>query len=449
MRYESIKSIILTVLVLTSIFLTWNLWTYQPKVDFIQNAKYIQDTSLIEEKNDIPNIVKPSLALFHKNGNHYGTNNESKLNSMIKELRTWNFDNFENISASVSKYEFLSFVHGNGNVEILFPEEIPMEIMKAVLHLKEKDLPFVSFDRLMIPVDDHAHAQGLVYFISYEQRTIYQVKVNQMSIDEFERAFYHDAEEFPNYFTYKTSDTRMIFLPEKEMVMNQLKYYPELKDPEQFKFALFTDPSYVKKDILYNGEVYTDGSRLLKIDAKNQMLQYVNPAAVNDGTRLTSSELVQKSIDFINDHGGWTDTYRLSYIDEDRQMTAFQLYVNNYPVFNSDGLSEIIQIWGSSQIYQYSRPVFSLNFSWPEQDSVKLPTGYEAIEKIKQQPNFQPSLLKNVVIGYELKKDPLQQRLLILEPIWCYLYGDNWMKVDFTEEKNHEIAREETGLGGK
>ncbi len=33
MRYENSKSVILTFLILVSIILTWNLWTYQPNFD--------------------------------------------------------------------------------------------------------------------------------------------------------------------------------------------------------------------------------------------------------------------------------------------------------------------------------------------------------------------------------------------------------------------------------
>ena len=41
MRYEKIKSIILTLLVLVSILLTWNLWTYQPNYDTMENSNTV------------------------------------------------------------------------------------------------------------------------------------------------------------------------------------------------------------------------------------------------------------------------------------------------------------------------------------------------------------------------------------------------------------------------
>lgn len=51
MRYENIKSIILTILVVTSVLLTWNLWTYQPTFERIEKeANTIQEVTIAEKK---------------------------------------------------------------------------------------------------------------------------------------------------------------------------------------------------------------------------------------------------------------------------------------------------------------------------------------------------------------------------------------------------------------
>jgi regulatory protein YycH of two-component signal transduction system YycFG len=45
MRYENIKSGILTLLVLVSILLTWNLWTYQPNYETMENNNVVEVVS--------------------------------------------------------------------------------------------------------------------------------------------------------------------------------------------------------------------------------------------------------------------------------------------------------------------------------------------------------------------------------------------------------------------
>ena len=43
MTYENIKTTILTFLVLLSGLLTWNIWTYQPNYESMENQKTVGD----------------------------------------------------------------------------------------------------------------------------------------------------------------------------------------------------------------------------------------------------------------------------------------------------------------------------------------------------------------------------------------------------------------------
>ena len=57
MRYENIKSGILTFLVLVSILLTWNLWTYQPNYETMENSNYVEEVT-VSEKQEVQKIVQ-------------------------------------------------------------------------------------------------------------------------------------------------------------------------------------------------------------------------------------------------------------------------------------------------------------------------------------------------------------------------------------------------------
>jgi regulatory protein YycH of two-component signal transduction system YycFG len=91
MKYEKIKTIILTVLVLASIVLTGALWTYQPKYDFMENADsdYIQNVSVSNAQVDAGIIIRPSKILIHKDGKHYGIVQETEMNKLMKQVKKW------------------------------------------------------------------------------------------------------------------------------------------------------------------------------------------------------------------------------------------------------------------------------------------------------------------------------------------------------------------------
>ena len=72
LTYEKVKSIILTVLVVMSIILTMNLWSYQPTAEKSGDRSMVKE-KLLSEKKDIKEIVRIEQIIFTLEGNYYGT----------------------------------------------------------------------------------------------------------------------------------------------------------------------------------------------------------------------------------------------------------------------------------------------------------------------------------------------------------------------------------------
>ena len=72
MKYENIKSVILSVLVVTSVVLTWNLWTYQPNYATKENSNLVKEIAL-SEKREMTEIIKPNKIIYHFTDAHFGT----------------------------------------------------------------------------------------------------------------------------------------------------------------------------------------------------------------------------------------------------------------------------------------------------------------------------------------------------------------------------------------
>jgi regulatory protein YycH of two-component signal transduction system YycFG len=62
MRYETIKTAILSILVLLSILLTWNLWTYQPNYATMEKNNTVAEVTM-SEKQEVKKIVRPDMVL--------------------------------------------------------------------------------------------------------------------------------------------------------------------------------------------------------------------------------------------------------------------------------------------------------------------------------------------------------------------------------------------------
>ncbi|WP_445614382.1 YycH family regulatory protein [Geobacillus sp. YF-1] len=427
--YETIKTIVLTALVFISVMLTFALWTYHPKYDVLQSSdEYIQHVSVSNTQVDTAMVVQPEQVLIHKNGIHYAVVKEEEKNEALKEIKKWSLDDFEDISSSVPQGKFLSFLSGKERLEVIYPDEVPMDIYRLIFTIEDKKTEGLAFDRLVVPLG--GKDEFPVYFIATDKRKIYRATATDASLSVINRLA-REANRFPRYFAYPISEMKQLYLPENEVTLNSLQYYTDELDADKFKEALFSDPSFVKKDLIPFGEEYTDGSRLMDVDFLQRMLLYVNPAArvLNSGQTEPETHLIQKSIDFVNEHGGWTDLYHFARWNEEDRKVVFRLVVNGYPVFNDYGMSEIVETWGASDLMKYQRPLFRLEIVDRSRTPKTLPSGREAVKQLEQMKGVRRSLIKNIVIGYELVKDPDREKVIRLEPAWFYLYGQTWKKV--------------------
>ncbi|WP_144552040.1 YycH family regulatory protein [Bacillus sp. X1(2014)] len=427
MRYENIKSGILIVLVLVSILLTWNLWTYQPNYETMKSSDNVKEVSL-SEKQEVQKIVRPDQLLYHVKGQHYGTNNTDDMEKVIKELSRWAFFDVKKYTNEVKDIKKL--IHGSGNTEIIFPGEVPIELYRSVLNIEGKKIPTFNFNRIIINTENSAKENGIVYFVSTENQQVYISHISSANLSEFNRNFYLKAAKYPRYFAYQASEKRTIFLPESTTEMTTYKYLPVTLDSEEFKEALFSDPSFVQKSFVPSGEEYTNDSSKMTVNFESNLLRYVNPT-VEENFINTSYDLVKRSIDFVNQHGGWTDPYRYVDKNEYTHTVTFRLYsMDGYPVFNGNGMTEISEVWGRDEINKYIRPNIALELPLTtEMVKVTRPSGHDALKFLQNKKNFKPSLLEDMILGYRMERDSKENKLIILEPAWFYLYGKSWGQI--------------------
>lgn len=447
MNFEGAKSIILTVLVAASALLTWNIWTYQPYMKKLNQSDFIR---VDNDKQEIADVIKPDRVLFHKDGKHFQTNDQNELEKIQTELGNWTLSNVRDASHILEKKKFTSVVHADGNTEVIFPDNIPLDLYKSILNFNDKPLPKVSFDRMVFKTDPGRN-EAKVYFINYKLKKVFQAQINATQLKSFHDAFTLRAEEFPEYISKEVNSSRELFIPREPVQLSKIKYYIDPLDiNKNFKNTLFYKPESVKQETVTRGREYTDGSRLLSVFEDYSTLEYVNPAQRSDITG-TSLNLLQKSIDFVSNHGGWEVSdkeykigFRYAALSVDEQKVVFRLSKDGYPVFNEQGMSEIEQTWGNEEIYRYKRPYFTIDFPIePEtQYKISLPAGEQVMKQLTENRSFELADLDDIRVGYKLSRDPLEPELVILEPSWYYLYGGTWTALPLIKPGGGKVGLE-------
>lgn len=431
MNFERVQTIILILLIATSSYLTWSIWTYEPKYEKIDQTKYINIES---DEKTVSDIIKPNHILIHRFYQHFLASDQTDIEKAEKQMAKWRLYNVTRNSSSLTRTQFEDFVHANGTTEIIFPDDVPLALYKTALHFKDQEVPDFSFDRIIYKQKDIHKQKAIIYFASSENLNVLEATVETTKLSDFNANFYQNASIYPEYKSYLMNNHHQVFVPKEQVTLNRYKYYISSLDLGNLKDALFTDPMNVRHGTVVGGDEYTDGTRLLSVNKNTHMFSYINPS--QKSTVLSnSSDLLTKSIEFVNNHAGWKGSnYHFDHMNETNQSVSFRLYNANYPVFNQIGLSEIKEIWGDEQIYSYQRPYFTLDFELPsETQKVLMPSGPDVMKQLKLKRNLDYKNIEDVRLGYKLSIAPVDTNLILLEPTWYYRSGENWFMVPFDE----------------
>ncbi len=436
MRYETIKSVLLAFLIITSGVLTWNLWTFHPKYE-LNDEKHVHEVSISDPK-DIGDVIRPVKLLLHMDSDHFGIVDEKKVGETLQELNGWTFYDMGD-ERIFSQDQIRALAQRDKTLELIYTDLVPFDLYKGILRFESENLPSGSFDRLVIHLEDGDKEDGTVFFISSREGKVYESHVNHDHIEALFKRLKKQESQFPKFKSYELPDGRVKYLPAKETLMYRYNYYADYIDPDKFRRALFKDPTLVRKTHEDStSEKFTDGTSLMNVDKTISMISYVNPSqAIDPEIAQADTDLLKKSIDFINEHAGWTDNYKYFSLDPATQKATFQLFLKGYPVFNVEGMSEIKLYWGKEEVYQYRRPYYSLDIPLPHPEKVYMSSGEEVMDTLLADPSIDINKLQELILGYRIYKNPENPKVIILDPSWYYLYEGTWERFETKEVRGN------------
>ncbi|KQL51303.1 hypothetical protein AN964_20155 [Heyndrickxia shackletonii] len=423
MKFETIKTIILTLLVAGSIYLTWSVWTYKPSYHELNQD--VTNTPISAAKK-IPDLIKPNKIVLHQNHTHLGTVEVTEIDRVINEMQEWHFFDI-GTQKTLTDNELRYFIQENNHMEIDFPSRVPFEVYKGILQINKKQTSNIYFDKIVIDFEKGAQKEKNIYFIDTENRKMASSSVSNNEIQAFlNRTKQKQKSVYSPYEFVELGNNHYTFLPKSTTSISQYEYTIKDKDElESFKKILFNDPNSIQKSESKDKIEYFSSTSLMKIDLKNNMLSFVNPAE-NLSYKSDPRTLLNQSINFVNEHGGWTGEYRFFNLDNNSHQVIFRLFMDGYPVFNSNDMAEIQQIWGENdEIYEYRRPYVALETQW-NYSKKTLPSGKQVLKDLLANPHIQKNSIQDLEIGYTMQMDPDTSEAFSFEPKWYCLYEGTW-----------------------
>ncbi|TQR11535.1 YycH family regulatory protein [Psychrobacillus soli] len=423
---EQVKSVILLLLILLSLTLTFTIWTYSPSYNM--NETPVVDIAIAEKKR-MEDVVKPYRLLLSQEESLSGSENTQMIEDVLNSMKNWEIQTVELLNNQASDQQINEYTKKPNRMTFFFPAEVPFKIYDNILNFTDYSLPNASFDRLIVEWSESPSEKMNLYFISTITQKVYTANIGNANQETFIKRLKKQTIDLPVYNEIERVNRLSLYVTTSPKIMSSYSYIVEEIAPEKFKNALFTTPSLVRSNPLgTSGQEYTDDSALMNVDFIFKRLSYVHPASESDQVGK-SDELIQQSLNFVNEHNGWTDDYRYSRINFSTKQVSYQLYFLGMPVFSKDTATEIIQYWGTNRVYRYIRPYYTLDVSTPaKKRDVQLQSGQNIYDLIYSLSDKKVSSIDDIAIGYNLSQDD-QEKVLNLEPSWYYLANGSWIRV--------------------
>ncbi|MDG5789431.1 two-component system activity regulator YycH [Evansella sp. AB-P1] len=448
---EHMKTIALWILIILSVVLTMQIWTFQPDYEIIPQSDYFQSEAIGEERS-IKESLKPNQIYIHEEDQSYWLNPTNySYDNILENLQGIRIDYLYQGADS-----YANSLYDVEGIELYFPNRFKIEWVETMLDVNfDQDISLNTIDRFLLFVNDRSiNTEVSIRLISTSDQSFYQGNTN-LSINQLKTLYNQFLHQIvaveTNSMIQRNNVYERNYVPNESFELNEYSYFLERFTEDAFVQSLFSDPESVKHYSQGNQEnAYTDGNRLLNIIENGDVLRYIHPS--NNQRVRGDRSILEASNDFINGHSGWTDDYRLDRWQEGsiNDRAFYTLFVDGLPIMGSlDNASEhySIQITRSgNQISEYVRPLFQLDEN-PFGTTIRTLPSFEIfLDIIEEIETVQIERVEDITIGYYMRKQGAS--LVIFEPAWFVKERGTWKHVAIPENASIDVLDREADQNG-
>lgn len=448
---ETIKTILLNVLVILSLILTWQIWTFQE--DYEKETTPTENKTVGIKEVDLNQVIKPNQVVFHQDDRHFTSFERKTIDTYYTD-----FISGTRVKSVMMVDNIDSLVNRNESVEFVFPTSLSNDVLKSLVSVVKGDIPLEVFDRIIIPSAQSGKNNEVIFLNSSNQngmRATVDVSSDMKAWfgDNFSALESSEA-KVTRARSYQVSDnTPVFYLPTNEIQMKSYRVSTdELTNIDSFITALFPDENAVEENTVINSSsLYTDGSRDLKYDKPSDYMVFQNPSSTSSNF-VANETPIMNAYGFINKHFGFqvsdpNDDYFLSeWITSSKTKTdriTFRLNTQGYPVFSpsQNDLDEIVVTLKNNEISTYKRMLKVIQYA-NDTETSNIPS-YDEVISLLDEGNFKKNAITNFTIGYTItpnRSESLYDDYQIV-PQWYIKLNQTW-----TPLQNVDQGGDDNGL---
>ena len=427
-KVETMKSILLVFLVVSSIALSYLITTYQPDYE-IFTRKSGQKATDNKEGTALLNFLTPDSMVKTE----AGAREEPPVKNSITKVATVNAvkdrEKLKDILSILAKSEStearvktassddLFLFNNKEKLTINYSVTLESSIVKSLFFSEENSNIGVEFDSIVL----FKEKPDTIYLYKKDDKNYLQITVKEKVYDTVEALFNENKHEFAKY----SLNNKFIYLKENTDNLTIDEYSIEEVNLNKLARGVFDKKDNIR--VSSNNEM-TDGYGILKLQG-NRII-YTNPSS-EDGKEVDATTAVTNALNFLE--LGYNEDVNYQVTTALAGITILQQTYKDSIVFSKDGSAEIIVEDNTNGIYRLTSPrrVSKAYLS-------SKPLEANEIERIEYIVNY---LYKNVelqsvgdiVLGYE-KSYNKSKNSCSYKPAWYVKYNDRYVSFKSLKE---------------
>lgn len=430
---ELIKSIILTLLVISSLVLTFMIWNFSPDVNDTYSDTNKENTKAIGMRydKDASQVMTP-LQMIHVDGEKMEgapatpyVNDFAKLFDKHHISKVEEFQNDNGLALNTLSDRLIIFD---------YPTDTPLAMyLNEVMNVPAKVPANFKFNRIILDLGQGQNVDA--YAIDSERHRAIRMRTN-VSIKTIEQHLSNMSSSLEPYTDILTDQTTVnkatyLYAPKEPKDLRTYRTIFSNINVEDLNSILFDDTPIVRTTKSGN-TTYNNNTGMVNYDANKETYSYTNLSEDEHSTRDMTIG-IPRTFEFINKHGGFTDDFRLFKANSDKGEMVYQMFVNGRPIFDSTIRNQIKVIWGERGIFEYSRGLLKTNVTVDNGEKPKvLPEAEEVRSELASNGRVDFGKVQLMTVGYRMvtnnaSSDGLEiQRNSQFVPTWYIKYNNAW-----------------------
>ncbi|WP_138494349.1 YycH family regulatory protein [Paenibacillus pinistramenti] len=421
---ETLKSAALALLIAASLVQSYFLIYRLPGTNPVVKTEndYVATENMGDEL-DVSRVIFPKQLVVHLGGNKHTVfyPDSTFYNLIFSRLQARQFDGFQRDVAQSRDWSKIR--SEDEGIELEFGTGVPVSLLQKIMQIAPDPLfESESIDRIFLysaAGEDKVH----VFFFSVQGDVVYEAAKADLTVQDLKQHV-----DFGRTWMPYTLVDNTYYVPEEPLEMVEGTLGTGQYTVEQMQRSLFFDPSITRNIREKDGsEIYTDSKRSLQVRQNQNWINYTDPAVPAAGEdNLGKNGL--SAVDFVNQHGGFSGTYRMELGEETdgKQTVQFQQYYSSFPIIDVPefhyGVMKLEMQQGTTTVYE--RSLIYLKTDNQSKKMVQLPYGQALKDKIAAAAGG--GTIKELYPGY---RPSLGESGMTLTPVWVLEMEDGTVQV--------------------